>query len=55
MFQGWLVGKTPIPPHPPRTRALWMVNADGSDLHEVEGDVNAEIISPDWGVAPLET
>ena len=29
-FQGWLLGQTPIPPHPARERALWSVNADGS-------------------------
>ncbi|MCA1831845.1 MAG: hypothetical protein LC750_03750 [Actinobacteria bacterium] len=35
MFQGWLEGKSPIPPHPPRIRALWVANADGTDLHHV--------------------
>jgi len=52
-FQGWLLGATPIPPHPPRERALWTVNADGSELHRVigRGGGGPEIVAPDWGVA----
>lgn len=50
-FQGWLVGPTPIPPHPPRERALWVVNADGSSLHRIAGSGGGgpEIVGPDWG------
>jgi Tol biopolymer transport system component len=53
IFQGWLFGPTPIPPHPPRVRALWMVNADGSDLHMLP-TAGQELDFPDWGTAPLE-
>ncbi len=54
LFQGWLHGPTPIPPHPARERALWIANADGSDLHKVlgEGGGGPEIVDPDWGTFP---
>ena len=52
-FQGWLLGHTPIPPHPARERALWTVNADGSGLQRVigRGGGGPEIVAPDWGTA----
>jgi Tol biopolymer transport system component len=55
IFQGWLVGQTPIPPHPERERALWVVDADGSDLHKIrgEGPGGLEYLDPDWGSSPL--
>jgi Tol biopolymer transport system component len=53
IFQGWLIGATPIPPHPPRVRALWMVNADGSGFHKIEGVFGDELQQPDWGTYPL--
>jgi Tol biopolymer transport system component len=55
IFQGWLVGQTPIPPHPERERALWIVDADGSDLHKIrgEGPGGLEYLDPDWGSSPL--
>jgi Tol biopolymer transport system component len=55
IFQGWLFGATPIPPHPPRVRALWMVNSDGSGLHQIEGVAGDELQQPDWGTYPLAT
>jgi len=54
IFQGWLVGQTPIPPHPERERGLWVVNADGTDLHKIRGDgPGTEYLDPEWGSAPL--
>jgi TolB protein len=53
IFQGWLFGPTPIPPHPPRVRALWMVDADGSGLHKIEDIAGDELQQPDWGTYPL--
>ena len=55
IFQGWLIGATPIPPHPPRERALWIANADGSGLHRIrgEGGGGPEYVGPDWGSHPL--
>jgi Tol biopolymer transport system component len=55
IFQGWLVGQTPIPPHPERERALWIVNADGTDLHRIKGagPGGPDYLDPDWGSAAL--
>ena len=55
IFQGWLVGQTPIPPHPARERALWIVNADGTDLHRIKGagPGGLDYLDPEWGSAPL--
>lgn len=55
IFQGWLFGPTPIPPHPSRVRALWMVNADGSGLHKIEAIAGDELQQPDWGTYPPAT
>lgn len=55
IFQGWLVGPTPIPPNPPRVRSLWTVNADGSGLQRIEGIAGDELYNPDWGSYPFDT
>jgi Tol biopolymer transport system component len=55
IFQGWLIGQTPIPPHPERERGLWIVNADGTGLHRIrgEGPGGLPYLDPEWGSAPL--
>jgi len=42
---GWL--------DPSQGRSLWEVNADGSNLHKIDG-IQGTVGFPDWGTHPLQ-